>query len=125
MTVTMPNSLDLNGRPQDTRIVVAMSGCDDSSVPAALVTSETYAVFGITLQPYAHAAAARPQCPSLPGHARHPPHNSSTEGTNSRPATLPTYTDAFYIVGLFLLLCVPLLIFQKNVKHTKIITDAH
>ncbi|MGC2809911.1 MAG: tRNA 2-thiouridine(34) synthase MnmA [Bradyrhizobium sp.] len=58
MTGPMLNSLDLNGRPQDTRIVVAMSGGVDSSVTAALLKSEGYDVVGITLQLYDHGAAA-------------------------------------------------------------------
>jgi 7-cyano-7-deazaguanine synthase in queuosine biosynthesis len=53
----MLNSLDLQGRPQDTRIVVAMSGGVDSSVTAALLKSEGYDVVGITLQLYDHGAA--------------------------------------------------------------------
>src|SRR6187200_3410273 len=53
----MLNSLDLEGRPQDTRIVVAMSGGVDSSVTAALLKSEGYDVVGITLQLYDHGAA--------------------------------------------------------------------
>src|SRR5258708_37316687 len=57
MTPAMPNSLDLEGRPQDTRIVVAMSGGVDSSVTAALLKSEGYDVVGITLQLYDHGAA--------------------------------------------------------------------
>jgi tRNA-specific 2-thiouridylase len=57
MTGTMLNSLDLEGRPQDTRIVVAMSGGVDSSVTAALLKSEGYDVVGITLQLYDHGAA--------------------------------------------------------------------
>src|SRR5437660_5359760 len=57
VTRTMPNSLDLEGRPQDTRIVVAMSGGVDSSVTAALLKSEGYDVVGITLQLYDHGAA--------------------------------------------------------------------
>src|SRR5436305_6617251 len=56
-TGTMPNSLDLEGRPQDTRIVVAMSGGVDSSVTAALLKAEGYDVVGITLQLYDHGAA--------------------------------------------------------------------
>jgi tRNA-uridine 2-sulfurtransferase len=57
MTAGMRNSLDLEGRPQDTRIVVAMSGGVDSSVTAALLKSEGYDVVGITLQLYDHGAA--------------------------------------------------------------------
>ncbi len=53
------NSLGLPGRPQDTRVVVAMSGGVDSSVTAALLREEGYDVVGITLQLYDHGMALR------------------------------------------------------------------
>ena len=49
--------LDIEGRPSDTRIVVAMSGGVDSSVTAALLADAGYDVVGITLQLYDHGAA--------------------------------------------------------------------
>lgn len=53
----MLNSLDLPGRPADTRIVVAMSGGVDSSVVAGLLARQGYDVVGMTLQLYDHGAA--------------------------------------------------------------------
>jgi tRNA-uridine 2-sulfurtransferase len=51
------NSFDIEGRPPDTRVVVAMSGGVDSSVTAALLAEAGYDVVGITLQLYDHGAA--------------------------------------------------------------------
>ena len=51
------NTLDIEGPPSDTRVVVAMSGGVDSSVTAALLADAGYDVVGITLQLYDHGAA--------------------------------------------------------------------
>src|SRR5262249_4339148 len=50
------NNLDLPGRPEDTRIVVAMSGGVDSSVVAGILKRQGYDVVGVTLQLYDHGA---------------------------------------------------------------------
>ncbi|MGR3435341.1 MAG: tRNA 2-thiouridine(34) synthase MnmA [Shimia sp.] len=56
-TATGTNSLGFAKRPEETRVVVAMSGGVDSSVVAAELAAEGYDVVGVTLQLYDHGAA--------------------------------------------------------------------
>ena len=51
------NSLGFAKTPEETRVVVAMSGGVDSSVVAAKLADEGYDVVGVTLQLYDHGAA--------------------------------------------------------------------
>jgi len=53
------NSLDIAKPPEQTRVVVAMSGGVDSSVVAGMLAREGYEVIGITLQLYDHGEAVR------------------------------------------------------------------
>lgn len=53
------NSLGIDRKPADTRVVVAMSGGVDSSAVAAAMVAEGYDVVGVTLQLYDHGEAVK------------------------------------------------------------------
>ena len=46
------NSIGINKKPEDTTVVVAMSGGVDSSTVAGIMKKEGYKVIGITLKLY-------------------------------------------------------------------------
>ena len=50
--------------PEETRVVVAMSGGVDSSVTAAMLAKEGYDVVGVTLQLYDHGTAIEKKEPA-------------------------------------------------------------
>jgi len=62
------NSIGLNKKPSDTKVVVAMSGGVDSSTVAGIMKKEGYDVIGITLKLYDDAkqvAESKQCCPIM------------------------------------------------------------
>ncbi|KAB2874953.1 MAG: tRNA 2-thiouridine(34) synthase MnmA, partial [Pseudorhodoplanes sp.] len=104
----MRNSLDIEGRPQDTRVVVAMSGGVDSSVTAALLAAEGYEVVGVTLQLYDHGAATHRKGACCAGRDIHDaravaerigiPHYVLNYESRFREAVIENFADS-YVAG--------------------------
>ncbi|MEZ5789422.1 MAG: tRNA 2-thiouridine(34) synthase MnmA [Nitratireductor sp.] len=126
----MLNSLDLPGRPEDTRIVVAMSGGVDSSVVAGLLKHEGYDVVGMTLQLYDHGEAVHRKGACCAGQDIHDarrvaetlgiPHYVLDYEARFREAVIDPFAES-YIAGETPIPCVSC---NQTVKFADLLTTA-
>ncbi len=124
------NSLDLPGRPADTRVVVAMSGGVDSSVVAGLLARQGYDVVGMTLQLYNHGATVQRKGACCAGQDIHDarrvaetlgfPHYVLDYEERFRKSVIDEFADS-YIAGETPIPCV---LCNQTVKFRDLLTTA-
>ncbi len=125
------NSLDIDKKPADTRVVVAMSGGVDSSVTAALLVEAGYEVVGVTLQLYDHGEAVARKGACCAGQDIHDarnvaatldiPHYVLDYESRFREAVIDDFADA-YIRGETPIPCVRC---NQTVKFRDLLSTAH
>ncbi len=99
------NSLGIDKRPEDTRVVVAMSGGVDSSVAAALLHEQGFDVVGVTLQLFDYGAAVSKSKTCCAGQDIHDakrvaeergfPHYVLNYESNFREAVMDDFADSY------------------------------
>jgi len=124
-------SLDIQGSPADTRIVVAMSGGVDSSVAAGILAHAGYNVIGLTLQLYNHGAAVQRKGACCAGQDIHDARRIADQlgiahyvldyEARFRSAVIDDFA-ASYVAGET---PVPCILCNEKVKFADLLTTAH
>ena len=131
MSTSNLNSLGFDKAPEDTRVVVAMSGGVDSSVTASLLHEEGYDVIGVTLQLYDHGEATKKKGACCAGQDIHDarmiaeekgfPHYVLDYETNFRDQVIEDFADS-YMRGETPIPCVRC---NQTVKFKDLLRVAH